>query len=77
MKAEKDFVNTMVGLIFIVLIGVAFFLLFQEQIMAIANSVFELINKPSLVIFSIFTVPLFIHFNKIVPKKSSFLFTNP
>lgn len=45
MKAEKDFVNTMVGLIFIVLIGVAFFLLFQEQIMAIANSVFELINK--------------------------------
>ena len=45
MKAEKDFVNTMIGLIFIVLIGVAFFLLFQEQIMAIANSVFELINK--------------------------------
>ena len=45
MKAEKDFVNTMVGLIFIVLIGVAFFLLFQEKIMEIANSVFELINK--------------------------------
>lgn len=45
MKAEKDFVNTMVGLIFIVLIGVAFFLLFQEQIMAIATSVFDLVKN--------------------------------
>ena len=51
MKAEKDFVNTMIGLIFIVLIGVAFFMLFQDQIMAIADKVYALINKQFDVVF--------------------------
>lgn len=45
MKAEKDFVSTMIGMIFIVLIGVAFFTMFRTEIMAIAESVFKLINK--------------------------------
>ena len=45
MKAEKDFVNTMIGMIFIVLIGVGFFTLFNKEILAIAESVVTLIKK--------------------------------
>ena len=45
MKAEKDFVNTMIGMIFIVLIGVAFFTLFNKEITQIATDVFTKINE--------------------------------
>ncbi|MDV7678461.1 MULTISPECIES: hypothetical protein [Erysipelothrix] len=44
MYAEKDFVNTLIGLIFIVIIGIAFFALFQTQIMDIARAVFDKVN---------------------------------